>query len=77
MSSILTSDELRSIKQQNDSPKVSYGRPVKLINDLLDTIFFLKKEKKKWQRLAEDRGLLLKDINSLLIKSQNKMEMEN
>ena len=55
---ILTDDELRTIKMVNDSPKAPYGRPVKTIEDLLNTIYYLKKEKKKWQRIADKRKRL-------------------
>jgi hypothetical protein len=59
---ILNSDSLRQIKLENDKPKQAYGRPISLISDLLETIYHLKKEKKKWQDLASKRGLVLKKI---------------
>ena len=62
---ILNDDSLRSIKQENDKPKQTYGRPVRLISDLLETIYFLKKEKKKWQDLANKRGDALRKIKDV------------
>ena len=55
---ILTDEELQRIKMVNDSPQAPHGRPVKLIGELLDTIYHLKLEKKKWQHLADKRKRL-------------------
>ena len=69
--SVLNDDSLKAIKLENDKPKQTYGRPVKLISDLLDTIFHLKKEKKKWQDLAKKRGEALtriQEVSSLSLK---------
>ena len=63
--SVLNDDELRHIKLENDKPKQTYGRPVKLISDLLETISTIKKEKKKWQDLARKRGEALKKIQEI------------
>ena len=72
---MLSDEELRGIKMVNDSTKVPHGRPVKLINDLLETIYSLKKEKKKWQRLAEKRKTAInKTIDILKLATQNSEE---
>ena len=62
---VLTEDALRRIKVENDSPKQVHGRPVKLIGDLLETIYHLKKEKKKWQNVAEKRRESLRKIQEI------------
>ena len=62
---VLTEDTLRRIKADNDSPKQVHGRPVKLIGDLLETIYHLKKEKKKWQNVAEKRRESLRKIQEI------------
>ena len=62
---VLTEDALRRIKVENDSPKQVHGRPVKLIGDLLETIYHLKKEKKKWQNVAEKRRESLRRIQEI------------
>ena len=71
---ILTDAELRGIKLVNDSPKVPHGRPVKLIGELLDTIYYLKQEKKKWQRVAEKRKKGINDAMKALNNSLNYSE---
>lgn len=58
---ILDKNQLRAIRQRNEMEvakggKSAYGYPKDLIRDLLQTIDFLAKEKKKWQRVAEHRG---------------------
>ena len=75
---VLNEGSLRHVKLENDKPKQAYGRPVKLISDLLETISHLKKEKKKWQDLARKRGEALKKIQeaSTLCLESN-LEPEN
>ena len=63
--SVLNDDSLKNVKLENDKPKQVFGRPVKLISDLLDTIFHLKKEKNKWQDLAKKRGDALRRIQEV------------
>ncbi len=75
---VLNDDSLRHIKLENDKPKQTFGRPVKLISDLLETIYFLKKEKKKWQDLANKRGNSLRSILAEAEKSlSNNKGLEN
>ena len=59
--SVLDKNQLRAIRQRNEMEmgrggKSSHGYPKEIIHDLLQTIEFLSKEKKKWQRVAEHRG---------------------
>lgn len=51
---MLTRDQLTALRQRNEQ-NTTHGWPRQTIMDLLDTIDNLKKEKKKWQHLAEDR----------------------
>lgn len=58
---ILDKNQLRAIRQRNGMEisrggKSTHGYPKEIIHDLLQTIDFLAKEKKKWQRVAEHRG---------------------
>lgn len=71
---MLNSDALKALKLKNDNQKPPFGWPVKLINDLLDTVFFYKKEKQKWQDLATRRGELLTKINEISKTQQKEVE---
>lgn len=51
---MLNKDQLAALRQKNERT-TTHGWPRQTIADLLDTIDSLKKEKKKWQHLAEDR----------------------
>ena len=51
---MLDQNQLAALRQKNERT-TTHGWPRQTILDLLDTIDGLKKEKKKWQRLAEDR----------------------
>ena len=51
---MLNKDQLAALRQKNERA-ATHGWPRQTIMDLLDTIDALKKEKKKWQHLAEDR----------------------
>ena len=51
---MLNSQQLAALRQKNERT-TTHGWPRQTILDLLDTIDGLKKEKKKWQHLAEDR----------------------
>ena len=72
--SILSENQLVQIKLKTESGRVPHGYPVSTINDLLETVYSLKKEKKKWQRLAEKRGSCLGDIQDIIIKTAALME---
>lgn len=67
---ILSSSQLSALRQRNDMEiskgrKSSYGWPKETINDLLQTIEEMKKQKKKWQRVATHRGELLDKISNM------------
>ncbi len=64
---ILSSSQLRALKERNDEElrkgkHGKYGYPAHTIQDLLLTIEAVKKEKKKWKQLAQDRGRALQEI---------------
>ena len=62
---MLTHDQLAALRQKNELT-TTHGWPRQTIQDLLDTIDAVKKEKKKWQRLAEDRGERLLKIEQII-----------
>jgi len=71
---ILSSSQLRALKERNDEElrkgkHGKYGYPAHTIQDLLLTIDAVKKEKKKWKQLAQDRGRALQDILGLAAKA--------
>ncbi len=64
---ILSSSQLRALKERNDEElrkgkHGKYGYPAHTIQDLLQTIEAVKKEKKKWKQLAQERGRVLQEI---------------
>ncbi|MUM78545.1 hypothetical protein GKC30_12950 [Pseudodesulfovibrio sp. F-1] len=69
---ILDANQLASIRQHNDEElrrggRGTHGYPAQTILNLLHTVEALKKEKKKWKKLAQDRGKslgMIKDIAS-------------
>jgi flagellar biosynthesis regulator FlaF len=67
---ILDANQLASIRQRNDEElrrgcRATHGYPAHTVQDLLHTIEALKKEKRKWKKLAQDRGKTLKAISEL------------
>ena len=67
---ILNASQLRALRQRNDEElrKGSFakrGYPANTIQDLLQTIDAVKKEKKKWKTLAQERGQSLRNILEL------------
>lgn len=67
---ILDANQLASIRQHNDEElrrgsRGTHGYPAQTILNLLHTIESLKKEKKKWKKLAQDRGGALKRISEI------------
>ncbi|EGB14438.1 hypothetical protein DND132_1226 [Pseudodesulfovibrio mercurii] len=67
---ILDANQLASIRQHNDEElrrggRAAHGCPARTVQDLLQTIEALKKEKRKWKKLAQDRGRALKAISDL------------
>ena len=64
---ILSSSQLRALKERNDEElrkgkHGKYGYPAHTIQDLLLTVEAVKKEKKKWKQLAQERGRALHEI---------------
>ena len=79
---ILSRNQLAAVRQRNDleiakGSKSAFGYPKDMIRDLLQTIDELNKSKKKWQRLATDRGESLKKIQSIIESSLSKKEVED
>ena len=62
---MLNKDQLAALRQKNERT-TTHGWPRQTIMDLLDTIDALKKEKKKWQHLAEDRSERLLKIEQII-----------
>lgn len=71
---ILSSSQLRALKERNDEELrkgkyAKYGYPAHTIQDLLQTVEAVKKEKKKWKQLAQERGRVLQDVFVLTAKA--------
>ncbi len=67
---ILSSSQLKALKERNDEElrkgkQGKYGYPAHTIQDLLQTVESIKKEKKKWKQLAQERGQVLQAISHL------------
>ena len=67
---ILDANQLASIRQHNDEElrrgsRGTHGYPAQTILNLLHTVEALKNEKKKWKKLAQDRGKALKAISDI------------
>ncbi len=74
---ILNASQLSALRQHNDEELrkgryAKHGYPAHTIQDLLQTVEAVKKEKKKWQRLAQERGGLLRQIGELVAKVDGK-----
>ncbi len=70
---ILNASQLSALWQRNDEELrkgkyAKYGYPAHTIQDLLQTVEAIKKEKKKWQRLAQERGQSLRQIIDIVGK---------
>jgi len=68
---ILNASQLSALRQRNDEELrkgkyAKYGYPAHTIQDLLQTVEAIKKEKKKWQRLAQERGQSLSQISEIV-----------
>lgn len=76
---ILSASQLRALRQRNDEELrrgeyLKQGYPADTIQDLLHTIEAIKSEKKKWKKVAQDRGELLTNISKNIEKfNQNKL----
>ncbi|WP_316899595.1 hypothetical protein [Pseudodesulfovibrio indicus] len=67
---ILDANQLASIRQHNDEEirkgsRAAHGYPSQTVLNLLHTIEALKKEKRKWKKLAQDRGKALEMIRGI------------
>jgi hypothetical protein len=67
---ILDANQLASIRQHNDEElrqgsRATHGYPAQTVNNLLHTIEALKKEKRKWKKLAQTRGKALNAISEI------------
>ena len=67
---ILDANQIASVRQHNDEElrrgsRGTHGYPAQTVQNLLHTIEALKKEKRKWKRLAQERGKALKAIHEL------------
>ncbi|MCJ2164741.1 MULTISPECIES: hypothetical protein [unclassified Pseudodesulfovibrio] len=64
---ILDANQIAAIRQHNDEElrkgsRATHGYPAQTVKNLLHTIEALKKEKRKWKKLAQARGKALEDI---------------
>ena len=71
---ILDANQLASIRQHNDEElrrgnRGTHGYPAPTIRNLMHTIEALKKEKRKWKKLAQARGKALKEISEITAES--------
>ncbi|GEM_PF-1338851 len=67
---ILNSSQLKALQQRNDEELrkgqyAKHGYPAHTIRDLLQTVDSVKREKKKWKKLAQERGQALKAISEI------------
>ncbi len=67
----LSSSKLAALRQRNDMElakgrKSTFGWPKDTINDLLQTVEEIRKQKKRWQRVATHRGELLEKISNMV-----------
>ena len=73
---ILNASQLSALWQRNDEELrkgkyAKYGYPAHTIQDLLQTVEAIKKEKKKWQRLAQERGQSLRQVIDIVGKTDS------
>ncbi|WP_018124083.1 hypothetical protein [Desulfovibrio oxyclinae] len=73
---ILDANQLAAIQQRNDEElrrgnRATHGYPAHTIQNLLHTVEALKKEKRKWKKLAQQRGKALTEIGKLAGNGDN------
>ncbi|MFV0423865.1 hypothetical protein [Oleidesulfovibrio sp.] len=69
---ILNASQLEAVRQRTDEELRSgatHGYPAATIRDLLQTVEALKKEKRKWKKLAQERGQVLAAIQDLSVRT--------
>lgn len=76
---ILDANQLASIRQHNDEElrrgsRATHGYPAHTIQNLLHTVEALKKEKRKWKKLAQSRGKALGKISEIAGESNHSEE---
>lgn len=76
---ILDANQLVAIQQRNDEEirrgsRATHGYPAHTVKNLLQTITALKKEKKKWKKLAQIRGKALSEIGQIATCTSNEPE---
>ncbi len=67
---ILDANQLAALRQRNDEEvrkgnNGTHGYPAQTIQSLLHTVEALKKEKRKWKKLAQARGKALEKISDI------------
>lgn len=70
---ILDANQLAAIRQRNDEElrqgnRATHGYPARTMQNLLHTVEALKKEKRKWKKLAQARGKALDEIANIASK---------
>lgn len=65
---ILDANQLAALRQRNDEElrrgnRAQHGYPAQTIQSLLHTVEALKKEKRKWKKLAQARGKSLAEFD--------------
>jgi len=73
---ILDANQLAAVRQRNDEEirrgsRATHGYPARTVQNLLHTIEALKKEKRKWKKLAQGRRKALSEINEIAAKADN------
>lgn len=68
---ILSANQLAALRQRNDEElaqggEAAHGYSANAIRDLLQTVEHVKREKKKWQRLATERGRALEAVRGIV-----------
>nr|WP_321260391.1 hypothetical protein [uncultured Pseudodesulfovibrio sp.] len=76
---ILDANQLIAIRQRNDEEvrrgnRGTHGYPAHTVQNLLHTIEALKKEKRKWKKLAQARGKALHEIGDIAMESNGSHE---
>ncbi|MGE4292899.1 MAG: hypothetical protein AB7E32_11905 [Desulfovibrio sp.] len=71
---ILDSNQLAALRQHNNEElrkgsRASHGYPAQTIQDLLHTVEAMKKEKRKWKRLAQERGKALAEVGGIVART--------